>query len=173
MFPLPGGPPVSRKEDVTLAVTQFPFDYGAVTYTKDSGKTIVGQRIVADGRGVAALAQGDESAEYFAGERALRRLNYIAKGEALGSRAVTWTQEQVERVLQRLPEAIINRDMLKGLIVDAVAVDFGTVRDLSALVTELASRPAIQGALALENGILINSGGEIPRDAEIEAAHLQ
>ena len=173
MFPLPGGPPVSRKEDVTLGVTQFPFDYGAVTYTKDSGKTIVGQRIVADGRGVAALAQGDEETEYFAGERALRRLNYLAKGESIGSRAVTWTQEQTERVLQRLPEAIINRDMLKGLIVDAVAVDFGTVRDLSALVTELASRPAIQGALALENGILINSGGDIARDAEIEAAHLQ
>ena len=173
MFPLPGGPPVSRKEDVTLGVTQFPFDYGAVTYTKDSGKTIVGQRIVANGRGVAALAQGDEEAEYFVGERALRRLNYLAKGESIGARAVTWTQEQAERVLQRLPEAIINRDMLKGLIVDAIAVDFGTVRDLSALVTELASRPAIQGALALENGILINSGGEIPRDAEIEATHLQ
>ncbi len=172
---MPTGKIVPRDTDLSIEVTQMPFDHGAITHTTNRGRKIIAHRIIADGKVVACIANSDSKTEnvYLVGERAIRRLTHIARDGKLNSRGVIWTQAQVELVLRRFPDAIIDRRRVRGLVLEDDPFSHIEARDLAALTREIADRPAVIAALSVESGIVIEHAGSLPQSPDEAASGIQ
>ena len=173
MFELPQGKPVSDDEHLDLDKISFPFEYGAISYYKPRAKSPCGHRLICAGKAIGWLADGEKRKQFIGGDIAKNKLAQIAHKSKLTAVGSEWTIHQFKVVAEQFVFAFTETDGLTTILPPPGHVAKLAARDLSMLTDELASRPMVNGAIAFENGILINSAGKLPADAKQLAVEAQ
>ena len=173
MFELPQGEPIDDDENLDIDKISFPFEYGIISYFKPRAKNPCGHRFICAGKAIGWLADGGKRKEFIGGEIAKNRLNQIAHEKKLKAVGNKWTISQFKAVAEHFVFSFTETEGLSTILPPPGHIPNLAARDLSMLTNELASRPMVKGALAFENGILINSAGELPADAKQLADEAQ
>lgn len=171
MFTLPPGREYEEDIDLSPDVDAYPFDYGAVSFFRPRARTPAGHQLVCDGVVIGWLAESDDERNAFvAGMQAASVLKREHREQPLRADATVWSQAEFEAVAQQVQGALTDTSRLSSLVMDPANVSGLQALDLARLVRELGSRPNVSGALAFEQGVVIEAAGELPVEAEQLAA---
>ena len=171
MFNLPQGTPIEEAISVEDGTIQ-PFDHGVISTWIGRRKTPAGHRLVRAGRIVGWLAESGKGNILLAGGDARQRLEAI---EAEGSSrfiAQSYSLVGLGSVAEVLPEAFEHPADRQGLLARGDALQRLMSRDLSAVLHALVERDTVRGAIAVDQGLLIDSVGEIPNEPEVLAREI-
>ncbi|MEJ6563064.1 MAG: hypothetical protein QNL85_05095 [Euryarchaeota archaeon] len=171
MFNLPQGTPIEEAISVEDGTIQ-PFDHGVISTWIGRRKTPAGHRLVRAGRIVGWLAESGKGKILLAGGDARERLEEI---EAEGSSrfiAQSYSLIGLGSVAEVLPEAFEHPADRQGLLARGDALQRLMSRDLSAVLRALVGRDTVRGAIAVDQGLLIDSVGELPNDPEVLAREI-
>ncbi len=173
MFVLPQGKPIADDVNLDVDKASFPFEYGVISYFKPRAKNPCGHRFICAGKAIGWLVDGGKRKEFCGGEIAKNKLIQIAHEKKLTAVGHEWTISQFKAVAEHFVFSFTETDGLSTILPPPGHIANLAARDLSMLTNELASRPMVKGAIAFENGILINSAGELPADAKQLADEAQ
>ncbi len=173
MFELPKGEPVDETADLSVGAMQMPFDSGVISHYSGRRKTPIGHRLVCDGLVVGWLTEGEERNVYVAGEPARAKLLQVANSAKIRSTASTWRRNDLANIIAKLPEAFPDTTQLGALMPGSADIYTLDPADVAALAVDLASRASVIGALAFEDGMVIESSGELPCSANSLATMAQ
>mgnify|MGYP001029608452 FL=1 len=162
MFELPQGEPVEETADLSVGAMQMPFDYGVISHYSGRRKTPIGHRLVCDGLVVGWLAEGSERNIFVAGNAARAKLMQVANSAKIRSTASQWRRTDLATVIAKIPEAFPDTTKLGALMPGSADIYTLDPADLAALAIDLAHRASVFGALAFEDGMVIESSGELP-----------
>ena len=171
MFDLPNGMPVDEEIDVTDGVIQ-PFAHGAISTWIGKRKTPAGHRIVRAGRIVGWLAESKKPSELLGGFEAKNRLLEIEAEGACRFQATSYSMTGLGNVAEVVPEAFEHPADRQGLLPRGDSVERLLSRDLSSVLSKLVENVTVRGAIAVDAGMLIDSAGELPTDAETLAREV-
>jgi predicted regulator of Ras-like GTPase activity (Roadblock/LC7/MglB family)/predicted nucleic acid-binding Zn-ribbon protein len=170
MFDLPIGKPIKKTITVEDGSIQ-PFDHGIITTWLGRRKTPSGHRLVRAGRIVAWICENETGKYLITGNEAKNRLSEI---EQAGSRleAQQYSMAGLGSVAEIIPESFEFNADRQGLISSGNVVQRLLSRDLSSVLEKMCQNITVRGAIAVDAGMLIDSVGELPGDAEELAAHV-
>jgi len=171
MFELPNGMPVDEEIDVTDGVIQ-PFSHGAISTWIGKRKTPAGHRLVRAGRIVGWLAESKKPSELLGGFEAKNRLLEIEAEGACRFEATSYSMTGLGNVAEVVPEAFEPPADRQGLLPRGDSVERLLSRDLSTVLSKLVENVTVRGAIAVDAGMLIDSAGELPTDAEALAREV-
>jgi len=171
MFDLPNGMPVDEEIDVTDGVIQ-PFAHGAISTWIGKRKTPAGHRIVRAGRIVGWLAESKKPSELLGGFEAKNRLLEIEAEGACRFQATSYSMTGLGNVAEVVPEAFEHPADRQGLLPRGDSVERLLSRDLSSVLSKIVENVTVRGAIAVDAGMLIDSAGELPTDAETLAREV-
>ena len=170
MFDLPYGTPVKEDFDLTPG-SILPFEYGSISTYIGRRKTPSGHRLVRAGRIVGWIAEPADGKALLSGKEASARLEVL---EESGHHHVTrqWTKSALGAVAECVPEAFEHRADMRGLLGAGSSLERLLSRDLSAVLNKISQRPEVKGGIAVDQGMLIDSIGDLPGDAEKLAVQI-
>ena len=170
MFELPYGMHVDEEIDVS-AGSIMPFEHGCISTYVGRRSTPAGHRIVRAGRVVGWIAEPETGKTLLCGYAAKERLEQV-EAELHRLKAKSWSQSALGAVAETVPEAFEHSADMRGLTGYGDSVERLLVRDLSAVLNQLAARPEVRGGIAADGGMLIDDAGDLPADAEKLAAQV-
>ena len=173
MFELPKGEPIDESADLSVGALQMPFDYGVISHFSGRRKTPLAHRLVCDGLVVGWLTEGENKNSYVAGKAAKARLLQVASSAKIRSTASAWKRDDLASIISMLPEAFPDTSQLGSLLPGSSEMYTLDPADVSALANDLAKRPSVMGALAFEDGMVIDSSGKLPCSAKDLAVAAQ
>ena len=165
MFNIPEGKPIDEKISVESGSIQ-PFDHGVISTWIGRRKTPTGHRLVRAGRIVAWVAESGKGKLLLAGKDARLRLEELESKENYRFVAGEYSISGLGTVAEVLPEAFEHAADRQGLLARGDAVVRLLTRDLSSVLRAMVDRETVRGAIAIDQGMLIDSVGELPNDAE-------
>ncbi len=171
MFNLPEGTQIEEEIIVGDGTIQ-PFDHGVISTWIGRRKTPAGHRLVRAGRIVGWLSESGKGKLLLAGKEARLRLEEIESKENCRYIAGEYSLAGLGSVAQVIPEAFEYAADRQGLLARGDAVVRLLARDLSAVLRALVERDTVRGAIAIDQGMLIDSVGELPNDAETLAREI-
>ena len=152
MFELPKGEPIDESTDISVGAMQMPFDYGVISHYSGRRKTPIAHRLVCDGLVVGWLAEGDDKNVYVGGMAARSKLVQISNSAKVRSTGSSWQRSDFASVVSMLPEAFPDTSKLGALMPGSTEIYTLEPADISSLAKDLSERPAVMGAIALEDG---------------------
>ncbi|MCS5533635.1 MAG: hypothetical protein NZ736_05200 [Candidatus Poseidoniaceae archaeon] len=170
MFDLPIGKPIKETISVEDGSIQ-PFDHGIITTWLGRRKTPSGHRLVRAGRIVAWICESGTGKYLLAGDEAKNRLNEI-EGDGARLEASQYSMAGLGSVADIIPESFEFNADRQGLIPRGDVVERLLSRDLSSVLRIICENITVRGAIAVDAGMLIDSVGELPGDAEELAAQV-
>jgi hypothetical protein len=164
MFDLPIGKPIKEKISVEAGSIQ-PFDHGIITTWLGKRKTPSGHRLIRAGRTVAWICENETGKYLLAGNEAKERLEEI---ESAGARleGSQYSMAGLGCVAEIIPESFEFSADRQGLIPRGNSVERLLSRDLSSVLRIICENVTVRGAIAVDSGMLIDSVGELPGEAE-------
>ena len=165
MFNLPKGITVEEEIDVLEGVIQ-PFTHGVISTWIGKRKTPAGHRIVRAGRVVGYLAESEKASILLGGAEAKARLLEIEAEGMCRFEAESYSMNGLGSVAEVIPEAFEHPADAQGLLSRGDSVERLLSRDLSVVLAKLVENITVRGAIAVDSGMLIDSAGELPTDAE-------
>ena len=159
MFDLPYGTPVKEELDLSPG-SIMPFEYGAISTYIGRRKTPSGHRIVRAGRIVGWISEPDKGKVIHAGESGREQLEKIEEGSHHHI-AREWTKAALGIVAECVPEAFEHRADMRGLLGSGSSLERLLARDLSAVLNKITERPEVRGGMAVDQGMLIDSVGDL------------
>ena len=171
MFDLPKGTPVDEEIDVADGVIQ-PFAHGAISTWIGKRKTPAGHRLVRAGRIVGWVAESSKASILLGGFAAKERLQEIESEGICRYEATSYSMTGLGSVAEVIPEAFEHPADRQGLLPRGDSVERLLSRDLSAVLSKLVENVTVRGAIAVDAGMLIDSAGELPTDAETLAREV-
>lgn len=171
MFDLPKGTPVDEEIDVADGVIQ-PFAHGAISTWIGKRKTPAGHRLVRAGRIVGWVAESSKASILLGGFAAKERLQEIESEGMCRYEATSYSMAGLGSVAEVIPEAFEHPADRQGLLPRGDSVERLLSRDLSAVLSKLVENVTVRGAIAVDAGMLIDSAGELPTDAETLAREV-
>ena len=171
MFDLPKGTPVDEEIDVADGVIQ-PFAHGAISTWIGKRKTPAGHRLVRAGRIVGWVAESSKASILLGGFAAKERLQEIESEGMCRYEATSYSMTGLGSIAEVIPEAFEHPADRQGLLPRGDSVERLLSRDLSAVLSKLVENVTVRGAIAVDAGMLIDSAGELPTDAETLAREV-
>ena len=171
MFDLPKGMPVDEEIDVADGVIQ-PFAHGAISTWIGKRKTPAGHRLVRAGRIVGWIAESKKASILVGGYEAKERLQEIESEGMCRYEATSYSMAGLGSVAEVIPEAFEHPADRQGLLPRGDSVERLLSRDLSSVLSKLVENVTVRGAIAVDAGMLIDSAGELPTDAETLAREV-
>tara|TARA_B100001093_G_scaffold349099_1_gene333692 strand:- start:74273 stop:77437 length:3165 start_codon:yes stop_codon:yes gene_type:complete len=171
MFSLPEGTAIEDTISVEEGAVQS-FDNGAITTWVGRRKTPAGHRLVRDGRFVGWLAESGKGKLLLGGKEARERLTELESKGSIRHTATSYSLSALGSVAEAVPEAFEFAIERQGLLARGDALERLMSRDLSAVLNELAKQDTVRGAIAVDQGMLIDSVGDLPAQSEQLAAQL-
>ena len=165
MFNLPKGVTVEEEIDVSEGVIQ-PFTHGVISTWIGKRKTPAGHRIVRAGRVVGYLAESEKASILLGGAEAKARLLEIEAEGMCRFEAESYSMNGLGSIAEVIPEAFEHPADAQGLLSRGDSVERLLSRDLSVVLAKLVENITVRGAIAVDSGMLIDSAGELPTDAE-------
>ena len=165
MFNLPKGITVEEEIDVSEGVIQ-PFTHGVISTWIGKRKTPAGHRIVRAGRVVGYLAESEKASILLGGAEAKARLLEIEAEGMCRFEAESYSMNGLGSIAEVIPEAFEHPADAQGLLSRGDSVERLLSRDLSVVLAKLVENITVRGAIAVDSGMLIDSAGELPTDAE-------
>lgn len=165
MFNLPEGTPIDEKISVDAGSIQ-PFDHGVISTWIGRRKTPTGHRLVRAGRIVGWLAESGKGKLLLAGKEARLHLEEIESKENFRFVSGEYSLRGLGSVAEVLPEAFEHAADRQGLLPRGDAVVRLLSRDLSSVLRAMVERDTVRGAIAIDQGMLIDSVGDLPNDGE-------
>ena len=170
MFDLPFGIPV--KEEINpQSDTIMPFDHGVITTFLGRRKTPTGHRLVRSGRIIGWLAEAEKGKFLLCADEARLRLEKI-ESEQHRLIAKSWTLQGLGLVAELIPEAFEHAADKQGLTASGDVLERLLSRDISMILELLSQRDEVRGALAADQGMLVDSTGELPGDGDELATQI-
>ena len=160
MFSLPFGPAYD-KEIVLSDNKIIPFDHGAISTYIGRRKTPAGHRLVRGGRVVAWLAEPEDGEILLCGLEAKERLEHI-EAENHRLKGMVWSIHALGKVAQVLPEAFAFPADKQGLLPAEDIFHQLMARDVISILDALDERLEVRGAMAVDQGILVEYRGDLP-----------
>ncbi len=170
MFDLPYGIPIEDEIDVSDGAI-MPFENGAITTYLGRRSTASGHRIVRAGRIVGWIAEPAKGKVLLCGAAAKDRLDEL-EVELHRLVAKSWSQSALGAIAEILPESFEHSADIRGLIGAEDSLERLLSRDLSAVISNLVSRPEVRGGIAVDSGMLIDDAGDLPASPDILAAQV-
>ena len=170
MFDLPFGIPVTEEINPT-AETIMPFDHGVITTFLGRRKTPTGHRLVRSGRIIGWLAEAEKGKFLLCADEARLRLEEI-EDEQHRLVAKSWTIQGLGLVADHIPEAFEYAADRQGLSASGDVLERLLSRDMSMILELLSQRDEVRGALAADQGMLVDSTGDLPGDGNELATQI-
>jgi predicted regulator of Ras-like GTPase activity (Roadblock/LC7/MglB family) len=171
MFDLPKGMPVDEEIEVSDGSIQ-PFAHGAISTWIGKRKTPAGHRIIRAGRIVGWISESKKASELLGGNKAKARLEEIEAEGLCTFIATSYSLAGLGSVAEIIPEAFVHPADSQGLMPRGDSVERLLSRDLSSVLVKLVENVTVRGAIAVDAGMLIDSAGELPTDAETLAREV-
>ena len=171
MFTLPHGNPVEGAISVESGSIQ-PFDHGVISTWIGRRKTPAGHRLVRAGRIVAWVAESGKGKLLLAGKEARLRLEELEQKEHCRFIAGEYSLSGLGSVAEALPEAFEHPSDRQGLLPRGDAVLRLLARDLSSVLRAMVERDTVRGAVAIDQGMLIDSVGDLPNTPDVLAQEI-
>ena len=164
MFELPYGNPVDQELDLSEGGI-LPFEHGAISTYLGRRNSPSGHRIVRAGRVVGWLAEPKKGKDLLCGAKAKQQLSELEQ-DSHRHKAVSWSQQALGAVAELVSEAFEHSADIRGLLGSGDSLERLLSRDLSAVLDHLSQRPEVRGAIAVDQGMLIDSAGDLPANAD-------
>ena len=171
MFDLPKGITVDEEIDVADGSIQ-PFAHGAISTWIGKRKTPAGHRLVRAGRIVGWIAESKKASVLLGGFEAKQRLNEIESEGMCRYVATSYSMAGLGSIAETIPEAFEHPADRQGLLPRGDSVERLLSRDLSSVLSKLVENVTVRGAIAVDAGMLIDSAGELPTDADTLAREV-
>ncbi len=171
MFNLPLGTPIEAAISVEAGTIQ-PFDHGVISTWIGRRKTPTGHRLVRAGRIVAWVAESGKGKLLLAGKEARLRLEDLEGKEHCRFIAGEYSLSGLGSVAEAIPEAFEHPSDRQGLLPRGDAVLRLLARDLSSVLRAVVERDTVRGAVAIDQGMLIDSVSELPNTPELLAQEI-
>jgi hypothetical protein len=165
MFNLPQGTPVENAISVEPGTIQA-FDHGVISTWIGRRKTPAGHRLIRAGRTVGWLAESGKGKVLLGGEDARLRLEELEAKEHCRLIGGEYSLAALGSIAEVVPEAFEHQVDRQGLLPRGDAVVRLLARDLSAVLRVLVDRDTVRGAIAIDQGMLIDSVGVLPNKPE-------
>ena len=164
MFDLPHIERIDDDVDVSAGTIQ-PFEHGYITTWVGRRKTPFGHRLVRAGRIVGWICEGTSATKLFGGADAREALEEAEKNQHRLI-ASSCSMHGLAELAALLPEAFEFQADAQGLGASNTLTERLFARNISAVLQALTDYEHVQGALAADQGILIDSMGDLPGKAE-------
>ena len=164
MFDLPHIERIDDDVDVSAGTIQ-PFEHGYITTWVGRRKTPFGHRLVRAGRIVGWICEGTSATKLLGGADAREALEEAEKNQHRLI-ASSCSMYGLAELATLLPEAFEFQADAQGLGASTSLTERLFARNISAVLQALADYEHVQGALAADQGILIDSMGNLPGKAE-------
>jgi predicted regulator of Ras-like GTPase activity (Roadblock/LC7/MglB family) len=171
MFSLPEGIEIEGTISVEQGAIQT-FDNGSITSWIGRRKTPAGHRLVRAGRTVGWLVESGKGKLLLGGKEAREHLQALESKGSVRHTATSYSLSALGSIAEAVPEAFEFAVERQGLLARGDALERLMSRDLSAVLAVLVKRETVRGAIAVDQGLLIDSVGELPADSEQLAAQL-
>ena len=170
MFDLPFGIPVKEEIDPN-SDTIMPFEHGVITTFLGRRKTPAGHRLVRSGRIIGWLAEAEKGKFLLCADEARSRLEELEKDQHRLI-AKSWTLHGLGLVAELVPEAFEHAADKQGLTASGDVLERLLSRDISMILELLSEREEVRGALAADQGMLVDSTGDLPGDGDELATQI-
>ena len=164
MFDLPHIERIDDDVDVSAGAIQ-PFEHGYITTWVGRRKTPFGHRLVRAGRIVGWICEGTSATKLLGGADAREALEEAEKNQHRLI-ASSCSMHGLAELAALLPEAFEFQADAQGLGASNTLTERLFARNISAVLQALSDYEHVQGALAADQGILIDSMGDLPGKAE-------
>jgi len=164
MFDLPHIERIDDDVDVSAGAIQ-PFEHGYITTWVGRRKTPFGHRLVRAGRIVGWICEGTSATKLLGGADAREALEEAEKNQHRLI-ASSCSIHGLAELAALLPEAFEFQADAQGLGASNTLTERLFARNISAVLQALSDYEHVQGALAADQGILIDSMGDLPGKAE-------
>ena len=164
MFELPYGNPVDEEFDLSEGGI-LPFEHGAISTYLGRRNSPSGHRIVRAGRVVGWLAEPKKGKDLLCGAKAKQQLSELEQ-DSHRHKAVSWSQQALGAVAELVSDAFEHSADIRGLLGSGDSLERLLSRDLSAVLDHLSQRPEVRGAIAVDQGMLIDSAGDLPANSD-------
>ncbi len=164
MFDLPHIERFDDEVDVAAGAIQ-PFEHGFITTWVGRRKTPFGHRLVRAGRIVGWICEGSSATKLLGGADARDAIEEAEKNQHRLI-ASTCSMHGLAELAALLPEAFEFQADTQGLGASSSLTDRLFARNISAVLQALSDYEHVRGALAADQGILIDSMGDLPGTAE-------
>ena len=164
MFDLPHIERIDDDVDVSAGTIQ-PFEHGYITTWVGRRKTPFGHRLVRAGRIVGWICEGTSATKLLGGADAREALEEAEKNQHRLI-ASSCSMHGLAELAALLPEAFEFQADAQGLGASNTLTERLFARNISAVLQALSDYEHVQGALAADQGILIDSMGDLPGKAE-------
>ena len=164
MFDLPHIERFDAEVDVSPGAIQS-FEHGFITTWVGRRKTPFGHRLVRAGRIVGWICEGSSSTKLLGGADARSALEEAEKNQHRLI-ASTCSMHGLAELAALLPEAFEFQADTQGLGTGGALTDRLFARNISAVLQALSDYEHVRGALAADQGIVIDSVGDLPGDAK-------
>ena len=162
MFDLPHIERFDDEVDVSPGAIQS-FEHGFITTWVGRRKTPFGHRLVRAGRIVGWICEGSSSTKLLGGADARSALEEAEKNQHRLI-ASTCSMHGLAELAALLPEAFEFQADTQGLGTGGALTDRLFARNISAVLQALSDYEHVRGALAADQGIVIDSVGDLPGD---------
>ena len=170
MFDLPHIERIDDDVDVSAGTIQ-PFEHGYITTWVGRRKTPFGHRLVRAGRIVGWICEGTSATKLLGGADAREALEEAEKNQHRLI-ASSCSIHGLAELAALLPEAFEFQADAQGLGASHSLTDRLFARNISAVLQALSEYEHVQGALAADQGILIDSMGKLPGEADALSASV-
>ena len=164
MFDLPHIERIDDELDVSTGSIQ-PFEHGFITTWVGRRKTPFGHRLVRAGRIVGWLCEGASATKLLGGADARDALEEAEKNQHRLV-ASSCSLQGLAEIATLLPEAFEFQADTQGLGSSNAVTDRLFARNISAVLQALSEYEHVRGALAADQGIIIDSMGDLPGKPE-------
>ncbi|MGB2340111.1 MAG: hypothetical protein ACPIBN_02295 [Candidatus Poseidoniaceae archaeon] len=164
MFDLPHIERIDDELDVSSGSIQ-PFEHGFITTWVGRRKTPFGHRLVRAGRIVGWLCEGASATKLLGGADARDALEEAEKNQHRLV-ASSCSLQGLAEIATLLPEAFEFQADTQGLGSSNAVTDRLFARNISAVLQALSEYEHVRGALAADQGIIIDSMGDLPGKPE-------
>ena len=171
MFNLPDGNPIEEEITVEEGTIQ-PFDNGVISTWIGRRKTPVGHRLVRAGRIIGWLSESSKGKPLLGGKEARLKLEEIEAKDSCRFTAGSYSLAGLGSVAEVVPEAFEFTADRQGLSSRGDALQRLMSRDLSAVLRVLIEQDTVRGGIVVDQGMLIDSVGELPADPESLSAQI-
>ena len=162
MFTMPPGAEVDDPIDVTAL---FPFEHGVVTTWIGRRRTPSGHRIVRGRRCIGWVAEDDKGLLF--GAPASAQLDALeADAEHVRHQAQAYTVNELAALMAIMPHAAVHAVDVEGLPSGPGPARRLLSRSSAVIMAGLSADEEVLGALLVDQGLLIDSTGDLPEDAE-------
>ena len=171
MFKLPEGTPIEEEINVGSGIIQ-PFDHGVISTWIGRRKTPAGHRLVRAGRIVGWLSESEKGKMLLGGKEARLRLEELEDKDSCRFTAGSYSLTGLGSVAEVVPEAFEFTANRQGLLARGDALQRLMSRDLSAVLRVLIEQDTVRGGVVIDQGMPIDSIGELPASPEILSAQI-